>query len=705
MIACPSIIPRHGINSRSPCAAELGRALSLRNLSASRWISHLHSHAAAAEGEEEEEEEEEVDVNQQDPELGRAIRRVQSTTPSIRFITFDQTRPDLGSESGETWGRDWYSEQIARHLLTQSASQPKDEPSQKSTSGKNKEDKLFVNKLLKDKGLISHDWRIALSDLQKHYTPGSIDKPEHTDISNHARHLIQSAGSRTRYFDGSDEIHSSVRRVAFKSRNYKSFRLARHIPPPTEWSEAKLAVYVEALADSQRTQAQVAWAEKPRLRGWSNTEDVLAAYDKVFYSTASEKALSIEACNTALRFFYDHGMMAKARSLYIRMEDLKMHIPTDTWNILLRGSASRRDLHNFTFLLNNMTRRGFKPNEKTWTMFIQVIGSSPVRAVIVRKMAEMNMLDNIGIRRTVAAHMVLYEINNHLGDGHDHHSFIDHMDSKYGIGWLSTTAGNQLLHEVAKRKSAAESLSLLYEMKQACFVPDDISINTLLRHCLPLRRHELAIKILDHFQYHYNLYPGPAAYETLFLLAWKCRLLNFSTVIWRTACIYSMVSHKMRQLVFRSLLSYTLVLDKRIQPDDMTEPRNYSRNEKFNTFAGKFVIGVIGPREADLDHTIDTLEPDPRRRPLKWAQILLESSLRVSRNCVLKSNWPQLLRQALTMDRTWAAEGLYKKDDWRELFPHVIAVDAKVKEMHQSRPSRRLNRIPSPKNVGGQTTF
>ena len=669
MIACSLNIPRHGINPRPPCAAELRRAISLRNLSASQWISHLHSHAAAAEGGEEK-----VDVNQQDTELERAIRRV---------ITFDKTQPDLGSESGEMWEREPYSDQIARLLLTQSASQPKDKHLQKSTSGKNKEDKCFVNKLLKDKGRISHDWRIALSDLQKHYTPGKIDKPEHADISNHAWNLVQTAGSRAQYFDGRDEIHGSARIVASRSRNYKSFRLARYIPPPTEWSEANLAVYVEALADSQRTQAQVAWAEKPRLRGWSNTEDVLAAYDKVFYGTASEKFLGIEACNTALRFFYDHGTMAKARSLYIRMEDLKMPIPTETFNILLRGSASQRDLHNFTFLLNNMTRRGFKPNEETWTLFVQVIGSNSVRAVIVRKMTEMNMLDNIGIRRDVAAHMVPYEINDHLGGGHDHHSFLNHMDSKYGIGWLSTTAGNELLHEVAKRKSAAESLSLLYEMKQAGFMPDDISINTLLRHCLPLKQCELAIKVLELFKYHYGLYPGPAAYETLLLLAWKSRLLNFSNVIWRSACIYSAVSDKMQQLVFRSLLSYTLVLDKRIQPDGMTEPSNYSRNGKFKTFAGRFIIGVIGPREADFDYTMDTSELDPRRRTLKWAQNLLESSLRVSRKCVLKGDLPQLLRQALTMDRTWAANGLYKKDDWREMFPHAIAVDVKVKRMHQ----------------------
>ncbi|KAF6218522.1 hypothetical protein HO133_005871 [Letharia lupina] len=687
-IACSAVIPRHGINCRFPCAPDLRQALPPGNHLGYQWISHRHSHAAVAE---------EEDKNQQDTGSGVAIRRVQSnnayTAPILRPITFDQAQHDLEAESRETWERERFSDLIARFLPIQSAaSQKQDKRLQKFAFGKNKADKLFVNKLLKDKGLQSHDWRIALSILQQYYTPEEIDKVKNIDTFDPAPSLDQTPGSHAQHFDAGIEIQSPVRRVTSRSRNFRSFRLAHNISPPVEWSEAYLAVYVEALAESQRTQARVAWAEKPWLKGWTNIWEVAAAFEQVFYSTASQKSLSIKACNTALRFFYDHGMIPDARSLFIRMEDLKMHISTETCNILLRGSASQKDLHNFTFLLRKMTYRGFRPNEKTWTLFLQVNHSSTVRAFIVRKMADMNMLDKIWIRRDVAAHMVHYEIVNHLGDGHNHHSFLDHMNSKYGIGWLSTTAGNKLLNEVAKRKSAAESLSLLYEMKEAGFVPDDISMNTLLRHCLPLRRHELAIRILEVFRYYYNLYPGPEAYETLFLQAWRSRLLNFSTVIWRSACIYGAVSHKMQDFVFQSLLTYTPALDKRIQSDDTVELSNFSRNEKFKKFAGRFVVGVNGPRGAKLSHAIETSELDPQRRTLKWAQVLLESSLRVSRNCLLRHDLPRLLRQALTMDKTWAAEGLYKKDDWREMFPHAIAVLVKVKGRRQRRHSLRLRR-------------
>ena len=692
-------VPQKSIDSRRPCVVNRRPILSRRNHAVYQGVCRRYSQTTSPA--------EEKEKIPQGLELGRGIRRVLyddlNVTPSLRFIISDQVQHRSEAQARELAEKVQNSDQIAGILHIQSTVEAKHKQSQISTFSKNKEDKLFVNKLLKDKGLHSHDWRIAFNELQKHYTPKKVDSSKSANTLDGARDVIQNAGSHT-HFGGSDEIQSSARDVISISRNHRTFQLAHRVPPPTEWSEANLGLYVKSLAESQRVQANVTWAEKPQVMGWTNIAHIVAAFDKVFYGSTSQEFLSIEAFNTALRFFYDHSMMAKARSLYIRMEDLKMPIPTETFNILLRGSASQRDLHNFTFLLKNMARRGFKPNEETWTLFLQVFDNSEVRAVIVRKMAEMNMLDKIGVRRDVAAQMVHYEITNYLGDGHDHHGFLRHMDSKYGPGWLSTAAGNKLLNEVAKRKSARESLNLLYEMKKAGFSPDDISINTLLRHCLPLRLHELAIEILEAFEYHYRLYPRHAAHETLFLQAWRSRLPNFSAVIWRSACIYNAVSDKMRDLVLQSLLSYTPALDESIQSSKVAEPSNLSINARFKKFAGVFAVGVDGPRGAEIYQAMNLLNMGPQKRTIKWTQILLESSLRLSRTCVLKQGLPQLLRQALITDNTWGAEGLYKQDDWRKTLQRVNVVEVKVigrqgehpqpyrKVTSESRASRLLRR-------------
>ena len=670
-IACSPIVPRHSINSRPQCDLELRQALLRRNHCPYQWISHRDSHAVAAE---------EDDKSPQDSESGPAIHGVRTNKPHERE-RYERKLYERERYERERYERERYSDLIARFLPRESQQPWR---IQKYAFGVNKMDKLFINKLRLDQGPISHDWGIAFAILQKYYTPEKVDKPKDIDTTDHVPSLVHTSSSRTEEFDGSIKVQSPVPKVPSRSRIYRPFRLARDIPRPTEWSEAKLAIYVEALTRSQRTQSQI-WAGKPRMRGWANIQDVVTALNSVLYSTASQKFLSIEACNTALNFYYRHGVMSKARSLYLRMEDLKMDIPTKTFNILLRGSASRMDLHNFTFLLNKMIRRGLKPNEETWELFVQVIDSSRVRAFIFQKMAEKKILDNIWIRRDVANHMMYDEIINHLGDGHDHHSFLDHMNIKYGIGWLSRSAGNKLLNEVAKRKSAAESLKLLPEMKQAGFLPDDISMNTLLRHCLPLRWHELILEILDNFKNLYGQCPGPKSYETLFLQAWRCRLPNFSTVVWRSACIDGAVSRKMEDLVFQNLLSYPPGLDKQIHSDDAVEPSSSSRTVKFKRFAGRFLTGVYGFEGDEVNQAMDSLGLDPQRRTIKWAQILLRSNLHVSRTCRLKLGLSQLLRQALTMDRTWAVEGLFKEDDWRKWLPHAITVDVRPKKRHQRR--------------------
>ena len=664
---------RHGITPRSPSSPELQRYPLGQNQLAYRAISLRLSHATAAEGNAK---------LQQDSEHVGASRQIPSDdphiTPSYRYISFDQVVHDPRVEARESLERKGSVDQIASFLPIKPTSQVKAERLQWSSRGKHKADKLFVNKLLKDKGLPTQDWRIAFSDLSRHSIPEKINESKGVESLDHPPSLVPINGSQTQDLRRSNGDHIAARRVVSESRNYRSWRLAHQISPPVEWSEANLAVYVEALAYSQRTQTRVPWVQKPRLKRWTNIKDIVMAFDNIFYSMTSQKFLSVKACNTALRFFYEHGMMTKARALYIHMEDLKMNISTETFNIIIRESASQGDLHNFIFLLNKMIRRGFKPNEVTWTLFLRVVDSSEVRAIIVRKMAQMNMLASIKIRRIVAANMIHDEIVNHLDNGHDHHSFLEHMDKKFGVEWVSTSAGNRVLNEVAKRLSTAESFSLLYEMKQRAFMPDDVSINTLLGCCLPLSQYDLAFEILAVFKNLYGVYPGPQTFETLFRYAWKYRLLNLSIVIWRRACIYGAVSSKMKILVLRSLLSYTPALDQQTKSVDTAELSNLNKNAKFRKFAGRFVIGLDRRGGAALGRAVDSLKLSRQRKNRKWAHKLLEISLRVTRTCLFEGDFSQKLREALNMDKSWAVERWYENDDWRVMLPHAIKVEVRV---------------------------
>ena len=634
-------IPRYGISRRPPYPLVIQQGSSGQHHAVCHRIGSRLSHAAAAkDGERDQCVTEAGTANCPTPSNGLGATR------KVRSMTYD-AQHKVGDEPSETWKREQDSDQIANFLQFDPVLQPQ--------RSKRKMHRLFVNNLLKDKGSLSYDWRIALSDLLNYYSPKPSNTSEDTDIFDLTPRSIQAAGSPTRDICGSDGEVIPARDVAPLLREPRSIVLARDIPLPTVWSQASLAAYVEALSKSQRYQNRVAFADKPQLSGWTNIGDVVAAFDTIFYNSHSQKLLSVEACNNALGFFINYGKFRRARALYVRMEDLRMRISTHTFNLMLRGSAWHRDLHNFTYLLNNMIRRGFKPDEVTWTLFLQVNDSSKLREIIARKMMEMNMLDRVSIRRNVASHMVYYEIANHLGNGHDHKSFIDHMTNKYGNGWLSNFSGNKLLDEVAKRKTVEDSMDLLYQMKAAGFSANDISINTLLQRC-SRTLHDLAFHILDIFQHIYATSPGPQAYLTLFLMAWRNRMPILCSVIWRSACIYGATSHRMRILVFRYLLSPS------------------PRSRKFpHTSTYPYAVPHIF-EEGGWNPDIDRIELNPEEKTVKWARSVMERSLCLTRTSALKSNLSALLHEALEIDNDWKAKRRYVGADWREVFRVTISV-------------------------------
>lgn len=550
--------------------------------------------------------------------------------------------------------------------------QPTNHNSRGVVYGKNKADKRLVNKLLRDKGPLSYDWRVPLSVLEKYPRSKDIDTP-----TLQPKGLFSQATSHDQDIDGNYENSGPVRQVISTSRNYRSFHVAQKISPFDVSSEATLTAYVCGLVESQRFQAKIPWTAKPRLMGWTNIADVLSALNDVFYGAVMQKFLSVKAFNVALKFFYDHGMMSEARSLYIRMEVLRMS-SGETFNILLRGAASQKDLYSFTFLLHKMIQRGFAPNQETWTSLLTAIDSDAARALIVQKMSDRNLLQDKTTRRNVANRMTHHELLDYLKNNRDPKQFLECMNHKYGIGWLSTAAGNQILDGVGKLISTTESLGLLYILKQNGFMPNDISIITLLKHCLPLRQQALAIEILKVFENQFQLHPTQMAYERLFLLAWRSRLLNSCVVIWRSACIYGAVSFKMKTLVFRSLLSYASAEDEPTRDADEEKLHNLSRTAKFHKWAGRFVIGVGPATYNEFGKTFKNSILESRARAVKWAQVLMESSRRVARTCRLRYGLPRLLNHALTMDKKWAAEGLWQMNDWEEMLQRAIQVHVKA---------------------------
>jgi len=573
-----------------------------------------------------------------------------------RYVSLGQAQHDSGVQSREDWEKERYADQIAALLPVSPDAPPKKQNPRFVLYGKNKADRILVSQLLKDKGRTSYDWRIPLLQLEQYY------KPQYVEAT---------AESEGLFCKG-----DTARRVYIEPN--RALTLARDVPEPKSWSEASLLFYIEDATESQASQARISPALKPQHRDWSNVTDIADIIYHLFHRRALRTLLTVDACNTALRFFYKHGMFSRARAIYIQMETMKMPIPTETFNIILRSAAGHRDLHNFSFLLHNMIQRGFRPDEETWVNLLMAINSTAVRAVILYKMKENNMLGKPGIGPDVAALMVQHDLTFHLGNGHSFDEFLNHMDSRYGVRWLSTSAGNSLLNESGKRRSAVESLDLLDGMKQRGFIPDEVSINTLLRKCLLFRQDKDAIEILHAFYGQFDLRPRHLVHETLFVQAWKNRMLNFARVIWRLACIGGFVTFTMRKLVFRSLLANTSEDASTPPPPNHVEQRSLDRSKAFNELAGKFVVGVREPQEPELGELrriIWDYSSDPQRRNVKRAQVHMNRDLVTAQSFRTKIGMVELLRQALELDKKWAAKGLWRIGGRQLDLRHGVQVD------------------------------
>lgn len=562
--------------------------------------------------------------------------------------------------------------EVRRSSMADIASQPKRNQSRFAKQERGKENRLLVNQLLKDKGRLSYDWRVPVQLLEHHHDFPNT-QPPHTDVR-----LFRNV-AQTEVKASEHEGSRLIQRI--NTRNPKEAKLARDITTPTVWSPTALADYVEDLVEYEYHKDAISLESQLPNKGSSNVGDIITALNGILFSQTTKHCLSIHVYRIALRFFYDHGLFSKARAIYLQMEDSRMTIPTDIFNLVLRGSASSKDLHSFTFILQKCIQRGLKPNIETWNTLLTTISSSEVRAVIIQRMRERGILDSLPGQGNSLRLIVQHEVGSHIDEHGDRGAFLDHMDDHYGTAWLTTSTGNKLLYEYGKRRPMSETLKLLPGLRLRGWRPDEVSLDTLLRQSLLLKQHKYAISILDSFEHHFRVKPGKQAHETLFLLAWRSHLLNFTRVVWTFARTYGYVTSKMRNYVFQSLLSNTAV-----EPSD-------GNSERFKKLVGAFVVGVNQSKELVPLGRCGMSEgqgPVIRQSIVKNAQILLQSELLASGSPRIQEDLGRVLSQALELDMEWAATKYLSAANFQQVLQRGIRVRQAVPYSQRRRLRRKV---------------
>lgn len=428
-----------------------------------------------------------------------------------------------------------------------------------------------------------------------------------------------------------------------------------HVPIPYKWSKGTLAVYVHIITNLPSAQANLEDHYKGCKPQVVQIEEALGA---LFSDPTKKGYLSAQALNSALRFSYRYNNISNVRTFLSVAEEAGIKLSTETFNIMLRGTISQKDLQNFTFFLRTMIEKGHRPNIDTWLALIDATWALSAKLHIIKMMGDQGYMNDPITVMEVSQRVVAPQLTGHVRSGQTIDSFFDKIDSIYGSNWLSVSTGNMMCQYLVEEGFLSEAFAIATIMGRRERIPDQVTLNIFLGYFKRLHSRtsaRAAFETVRRFQNDYNVLPNELGYDLLFMVCWRARLLNCCRAIWQAACTSLLISRRMYQLVLKSLLRSTPAHPK-------------SLKDYWMKTAGKIIVGLGCEVRQDIEgftqfkHTPDELligwveKGKPRARMISIANILLQQDLDAGKTYQLDMDLASLLDTAWVFDQEWAKE-------------------------------------------------
>ncbi|KAL9631814.1 MAG: hypothetical protein Q9204_004059 [Flavoplaca sp. TL-2023a] len=487
-----------------------------------------------------------------------------------------------------------------------------------------KKGKAFRNRMLKDRGSWSYDWRIPLQDLLKY-------------------HVTNENG------DAAPTAFADATRKVKVPHNLR----ADHINTPSTWTKSTFYTYVVQLTASSvdRLVARQIYSKTE-----SHMVIVAEILARLFADPSLKYFVSIAAGNVALRFLFDNGRFARGQDLFGQLQELQKDSDPSTYNIMLGAAAEQQDLHTFTYILKMMVIYKVSPNTQTWLHLARAVREDDVRTIIINRMGERGMLADAAARKEAVAILMPQLVVKYLDSGNNAHELIEVLDNRYGSAWCSSSAAELLIDEIGVRHSTEEAMIILRKLCDRGYRPSQGMLLLLLRQCSWSNAHELAVQLLCHFRTEYRIKPSMQIYDLLFQRAWKSQLHNCCRVLWLHACIQGCTSFDMQRVVKRSLY-----VQRR------TAFSEQSRSSIWEETAGKIIAGHGRENNFTRFRTLMSLwKPagaDRRLRDefLRKVRSILDDDLTAVGRYSIREPLDEQLCKALRMDRRWASSHVLKE--------------------------------------------
>ncbi|KAL8918272.1 MAG: hypothetical protein Q9208_007440 [Pyrenodesmia sp. 3 TL-2023] len=556
------------------------------------------------------------------------IRKVNSTrnveTEGQDFISL-ATKPTIRLENSirnvETEGKDFIDLATKPTIRLENSIRNVKTENQRSHAEKLeifRSGKEFRNRTLKDKGSWSYDWRIALSDLEKHWDPNASNTP-----------------SPTTTVELSAKIHIP--------RNIR----ADKIEPTSQWTKVSFHDYVVQLAHSTVNRLV---ARQLYQKDETHTDVVADLLERAFATRSAKYVITVEASNIALKFFFRAGKSARGRDLFRRLQELQRNIHPSTYNIMLEAAADQKDLFTFTALLKAMILHGVRPNSCTWLLLSRAASGEEVPIMIIDKLIQKMAMQDPDIMKNAASSILPQVATEYLKSGKDPQYLVDFLGSSFKPEWFSGIACQKVIDQVGVYHSTPQALMILQKFRDRGYRPTAGMLLLLLRQCKWLRAHDLATDILRLFRTEYVIQPTEQIYGVLFAQAWRSRLYNCCKVIWIHACVTGHTSFHMQEHVKKSL-----------SIERSLKFSSHSRGRTWDETAGKVIVGC-DPVYSDSRKKWDLLSSwkpaqenyYDRDKFLRTARSMLASDLGLSQHYSIKEPLDELFSRALAKDRQWA---------------------------------------------------
>lgn len=497
-----------------------------------------------------------------------------------------------------------------------------------------KKEELRNGAVVGEKGSWAYDWRVPLEELKQRYRD-----------------------------DGFDTALVPLDRPYLLPRRpkYREMR-ALDIPLPAMWSTSTFAEYIQDLTQSQVSRVNNRYIYNSRMTHVDAVHQVLIG---VFEDASLRPYLTSKAFDIAFIYFYKHLKVSSVRRLFNMMNELHIETPTETFNVLLKGAAARKNLHHLTFILRYMARNGASPNPESWVALLRAVQNNRAKLVIYREMRNAGVLKYPATLQNAVMELLDVELASHIVSEQEVTPFIEQLDTRYGPNWMSLSVINQLCHRLGENGLVSQAMEVLKVATARKVKLDSISLHIFLSHSLRLRRPKLAIEIVELFRSKYRVHPDEAAYDILFMVAFRSQRLQLCKVIWRYACLKGAVSFRMEQIVTGSLLRNT-----------PAEPK--TNLQRWMKTAGKAIVAI--------DLGVDAKEPKPmwyptgweimemlsryaatgeeRMRAIRLAKKVVQRDMSASRRYVPRFNIVFMLKSALYRDSKWEKMGKRDAPIW-----------------------------------------